>query len=210
MLGAGELAAAPPGVTMFGIRLISPAYDRTAGISLIVSLVSVVWRETLCTSTIGDSPVTTTVSCRAPTFSSALTPATKVPASWMSARRTVENPGRENVTVYVPPRRSMMRYCPSPSVVAVRTFSIKSGLVTSTVTPGRTAPLVSFTMPVMVAWAKAADGVSTSDPTRTRHAAGTLRMRTPLSGTGPFIGRLGDGPGGGLVGAKHYRSVRSG
>src|SRR5918993_2942735 len=95
----------------------------------------------------------------------------------------------------------MMRYCPFSSVVAVRTFSIKSGLVASTVTPGRTAPLVSFTMPVIVAWAKATDDVSTIDPTRTRHAAVTLRMGTPLSiwylsGTRPFIGRLGDGPAG--------------
>ena len=78
---------------MFGIRLISPAYDLTAGIELITSLVSVVWRLTLCTSTIGDSPVTVTVSCKVPTFNSALMTATNVPASWMSSRRAVE-PGQ--------------------------------------------------------------------------------------------------------------------
>src|SRR5258705_181730 len=42
----------------------------------------------------------------------------------------------------------MMRYWPLPSVTPVRTFSINTGLVTSTVTPGRTALDESVTTPV--------------------------------------------------------------
>ena len=85
---------------------------------MITSLVSVVWRLTLCTSTIGDSPVTTTVSCTAPIFSSALMLATNVPSSWMSSRRTVENPGRENVKLYV---------AAAEATDAVRTVGVSGG-----------------------------------------------------------------------------------
>ena len=42
-----------------------------------------------------------------------------------------------------------MRYWPVPSVTAVRAFSIRTGLDTSTETPGRTAPELSLTTPVM-------------------------------------------------------------
>src|SRR5206468_631509 len=44
-----------------------------------------------------------------------------------------------------------MRYSPRSSVTALRTFSISTGLDASTVTPGRTAPDVSVTTPVMLA-----------------------------------------------------------
>ena len=52
----------------------------------------------LCTSTIGDSPVTVIVSSSAPTFRSAFTVATKLPDSSMPSRLTVVKPGSENVT----------------------------------------------------------------------------------------------------------------
>src|SRR5438876_479026 len=42
----------------------------------------------------------------------------------------------------------MIRYWPVPSVTAVRVFSMSTGLETSTVTPGSTAPDASRTMPV--------------------------------------------------------------
>jgi hypothetical protein len=54
-----------------------------------------------------------------------------------------------NVTLYVPGRRSMIRYWPAPSVTAVRTFSINAGLDASTVTPGSTAPDESRTAPAI-------------------------------------------------------------
>ena len=44
-----------------------------------------------------------------------------------------------------------MRYCPVPSVRAVRIFSVNDGLAASTVTPGSTAPDESLTTPAMVA-----------------------------------------------------------
>src|SRR3954468_21628489 len=188
MFGAGEFADADdappaPGVTMFGMSDMIPAYDRTAGISLIISLLRVVCRPTLWTSTSGDSPVTTTVSWRAPTLSSALIVATKVPASVMSSRRTVLKPGSEKVRLYVPPRSWLIRYWPSASVVAVRTRSIRSGLAASTVTPGSTPPDASLTTPVLVAWARATEGASTSNPTNTTQIAQTWRMNTPRNET---------------------------
>src|SRR3954447_20095541 len=43
----------------------------------------------------------------------------------------------------------MILYCPSPSVTAVRDFSIRAGLDASTVTPGMTPPLASRTTPAI-------------------------------------------------------------
>ena len=71
------------------------------------------------------------------------------------SRFTVAKPASVNVTVYVPGRRSSIRYRPAPSVTVLRTFSISAGLAASTVTPGSTAPEASLTMPAMVACAQA-------------------------------------------------------
>ncbi len=59
----------------------------------------------LCTSTIGDSPETVTVSSMAPTFKSALMVAVKFDDSSMPSFFTLENPGSVNVRVYMPGRR---------------------------------------------------------------------------------------------------------
>ena len=53
-----------------------------------------------------------------------------------------------------------MMYRPSPSVTVERLFSISTGLDASTLTPGSTAPDVSFTIPVNDAWAYAAAGTN--------------------------------------------------
>src|SRR5437764_182350 len=53
----------------------------------------------------------------------------------------------------MPGRRSRILYRPEPSVTTVRTFSMRAGLDASTVTPGRTAPEVSFTVPAIAALA---------------------------------------------------------
>src|SRR5688500_3228927 len=55
-----------------------------------------------------------------------------------------------------------MRYCPVPSVTAVRTFSIRAGLDASTVTPGSTPPDWSLTVPVRVPCANVRDGRGTA------------------------------------------------
>ncbi len=49
----------------------------------------------------------------------------------------------------MPGRSASILYWPVPSVTADRTFSISAGLAASTVTPGSTAPDVSFTVPAM-------------------------------------------------------------
>ena len=55
-------------------------------------------RCTLCTSTVGDSPETVTVSWRLPTLSSALTVAVKSASKAMPSRTKGENPAKVKVT----------------------------------------------------------------------------------------------------------------
>src|SRR4030095_8224336 len=69
----------------------------------------------------------------------------------------------------------MIWYWPEPSVTVVRIFSMSTGLAASTVTPGSTAPDVSFTTPVMDAWANAAVGRTAS-----RKSAAATRISTRL------------------------------
>src|SRR5262245_19275594 len=86
-----------------------------------------------------------------------------------------------------------MVYAPSPSVTAVRVFSISEGLEADTVTPARPAPVASFTLPEIVAlWlcttiasgrAAAIPGWSrTAHETRNHARMGTLSNGSPLSG----------------------------
>src|SRR5688500_8234860 len=96
-----------------------------------------------------------------------------------------------------------MRYCPEPSLMAVRTFSMRAGLEASTVTPGRTAPDGSLMTPLMVACAQATWGASqtTVMTTATRKAARISHQlaprgsnMTPPDGTVlTGLGRLGRG-----------------
>src|SRR6266852_5837288 len=85
-------------------------------------------RRVFCTSTTGDTPVTVTVSCSSPTFSSIGMVSVTEPVSSMPSRLTVANPGNVTVTVYVPGRRSTIRYSPELSVTAERVFSMRTGL----------------------------------------------------------------------------------
>ena len=76
----------------------------------------------------------------------------------------------------MPGRRLTIEYRPSPSVTAVRTFSISAGLATSTVTPGSTPPESSRTVPeIVLVCADAASGHNT------RHASGNQEVRDELS-----------------------------
>src|SRR5262245_58668445 len=56
----------------------------------------------------------------------------------------------------------MIEYRPSVSVTAVRFFSMSTSLAASTVTPGSTAPDVSFTRPAIVLCADAVPGRTAS------------------------------------------------
>ena len=84
-----------------------------------------------------------------PTFISSGMVSVAEPVSSTPSRWTVVKPGNVTFTEYVPGRRSTMRYWPEVSVTAERTFSMSAGLDASTVTPGSTAPDVSFTVPVI-------------------------------------------------------------
>ena len=121
---------------------------------------------TFCVSTIGDCPETVIVSSSEPTLRSALIVAVKPADSSIPSRLKVLNPASVNVTEYTPGRRSTTLYCPSPSVTALRTFSINAGLDTSTVTPGNTPPDVSRTTPAIV---PAACAYTAAGNTASRH-----------------------------------------
>src|SRR4051812_16003600 len=129
------------------------------------------------TSTIGDSPLTVTVSVTEPTFISTLIVAVNEPASSTPSRLTVLNPESENVTSYTPGRRSMMRYWPLPSVTTERVFSISAGLDTSTLTPGSTAPEESLTTPVTEPDRPWADAVDNRPTTATANNAAVRNAR---------------------------------
>src|SRR5688572_10095759 len=60
----------------------------------------------------------------------------------------------------------MIRYWPDPSVTEDRTFSIRTSLAASTVTPGSTAPDESVTTPVIVDCAAACAGSRRAGTTR--------------------------------------------
>jgi hypothetical protein len=76
-----------------------PFAPRDVGMAVRTSRSNTVVTRALCTSTIGDAPVTVTVSSRLPMRRSALTDATKSPLSSMPSRFTVVKPGSVNVTV---------------------------------------------------------------------------------------------------------------
>ena len=67
------------------------------------------------------------------------------------------------------------RTWPFSSVMVFFTFSISTGLAASTVTPGMTAPDVSFTVPVKTLCARAATGSSTSIAANARHVRTATR-----------------------------------
>ena len=65
-----------------------------------------------------------------------------------------------------------------PSVVALRTFSMSTGLDASTVTPGRTAPEASLVVPAIDACANTDDG-SSSAPASTSRRKREIRITPP-------------------------------
>src|SRR6187402_1442015 len=65
---------------------------------------------------------------------------------------------------------------PLPSVIADFTFSIRASLAASTVTPGSTAPEVSFTTPVIALCARATVGANTSTASAATTKLTTLRV----------------------------------
>src|SRR5688572_4028318 len=67
-----------------------------------------------------------------------------------------------------------MRYTPPESLTTERTFSMRAGLVASTVTPGSTAPDESLTTPLIDACARASDG------TRATHTIAHAAKRSAL------------------------------
>src|SRR6185503_11956201 len=86
--------------------------------------------------------------------------------------------------------RFSIRYCPVASVRAVRTFSMSAGLAASTVTPGRTAPDASLTVPTMDPWAYRVVGAITTHANNTKRFANVLITGLRMETLQPF--RLND------------------
>ena len=91
-------AEVPDDMLTAGISTMRPAYDFALGIELKTSLLTVVCRFTLWTSTTGVAPDTVTVSSTVPTFRSAFMVAVNEPVSSMPSRLNVLNPVNVNVT----------------------------------------------------------------------------------------------------------------
>lgn len=98
------LMTAPP--TSCGTLVVMPGEStpsaqmlRPAGIVSMISRSTIHRRAVFCTSTVGASPTTVTVSSTAPTRRSAFTVAVKLPVSSTPSRRSVLNPARVKVTV---------------------------------------------------------------------------------------------------------------
>src|SRR5262245_19674744 len=83
-----------------------------------------------------------------------------------------------------------MRYCPLPSVVAERTFSINAGLDASIVTPGRIAPEASRTTPVIDACASARSGSRTTKIRRPSVLTHTRIVAPPIGAAQKRVMRL--------------------
>jgi fatty acid/phospholipid biosynthesis enzyme len=71
---------------------------------------------------------------------------------------------------------------PELSVTAERVFSMSASLAASTVTPGNTAPLVSFKDPAMLPWARAARGAINTIAPNNRQKTRVLRIDSSRNG----------------------------
>src|SRR5258705_8576264 len=80
----------------------------------------------------------------------------------------------------MPGLRSTILYWPAVSVTAVRVFSISTGLDASTVTPGRTAPVPSFTTPAIATCALAMAGTKQAAAQSSAVHRTTRRMTSPF------------------------------
>src|SRR5581483_1339317 len=172
-----------------GVTASSDHMSRAFGISWSASSLKFCCTRVDDVSMTGDSPVTVTVSCSVATASSTFTVAVNAIAIWMFSRFSVLNPGSSNVREYVPGGSAGKRYNPSVPVTAVCT-PISDGLAAVTVTPGRTAPLLSTTLPLMEPVVLApppcanAFGADTRQPAA-HNASNTLLILPLLGGTSP-------------------------
>ena len=95
------------------------------------------------------SPVTLTVSASPPTSSDAGTERVAAASTMMPSRTRRLKPCSSNDTSYVPTGRAGIRHSPFVPVVVCCVIPVWT-LLTATVTPGRTAPVGSLTVPVSV------------------------------------------------------------
>jgi hypothetical protein len=80
-----------------GVALSSAPAARASGSAWMIAVLMTISRLAFCTSTTGDSPVTTTLSSMLPTRISIGIVTVCVPASSIFSRLTVEKPGSVNV-----------------------------------------------------------------------------------------------------------------
>ena len=151
-----------------------------------MSLSSTVWRRMLCTSTIGDSPVTVIVSSSEPTRSSASTVAVNVPVSVDAfAPDRAEAGQRERRRCTVPARRSTMRYRPrAVGHGRADLLDQRRGWTPRRSRRAARAPDESFTMPVIDACASATDGTQREQGERRDARPSVCAYSAPLTPRG--------------------------
>jgi len=154
---------------------------RAVGSASISERDSVSGWDAFSTSTVATRASMLIVSPTAPTLSVASTVAV-TSAGRTTDWTTAEKPSAEAFTTYSPGRKSTMEYRPSPLVVTVRDFSIRTSLVASTDAPATTAPLASLITPEIVLCAIAREG----KPTRASDARRLLN-RLPFIAERSFL-----------------------
>src|SRR5262249_22456887 len=105
--------------------------------------------------------------------------AVKFAGSSIRSRLNELKPGSENERLYTPGRRSTIVYWPWPFETTDRVFSMSTSLDASTVTPGRTAPDASLTVPAMALCALAGVGKSVRE-TSAANAENKTRLVMPV------------------------------
>src|SRR5581483_9093195 len=133
----------PPGscrpIVMPGSTVVDPKIVRDVGTASRISFESRAPTLVFSTSTVGDDPLTVTVSCSDASFSAASTVIVWRTGTTIPSRTIGAKPANSNLSVYVPFETAGKRYKPCALVVEVG-VPMAAGPDNVTVTPGSTPP----------------------------------------------------------------------
>src|SRR6185295_14188063 len=176
----------PPGscraIVMPGRTVVDPKIVREVGTEVSISRSRRAPTLVFSTSTVGDEPLTVTVSCSDASFISASTVIVWRTGTTMPSRIIGAKPASSNLSVYVPELTAGKRYKPLALVVAVG-LPMTAGPDSVTVTPGSTPPWSSVTFPTSSpnVWPVCAAAGARPNVDRIASAA-SARMNVPFTG----------------------------
>jgi hypothetical protein len=140
----------PPGscrtIVIPGRTVVEPKIVREVGTASSVERSSRAPTLVFSTSTVGDEPLTVTVSCSEASFIVASTVTVWRTGTTMPSRRSGAKPASSNLSVYVPEFTAGKRYWPLAVVVTVG-VPMTAGPDRVTLTPGNAPPWSSVTFP---------------------------------------------------------------